>query len=158
MLNDQVIIENTHFREEGDALYCYTLLPGDDKFEQKVTSADAVRKNMIGWCNTVRDYIAVKEAQAEEERAAKKQRRKAGLEDAQTAEESSQTASTFDPLDALKTYGASASRTLILQHYDWLQERIDELGAQIDELKKERDEHRDERDKLGPIITVWRGE
>ena len=73
-MNDQHIIENTHFEETEEGLRCFTLLPGGDEFSQIVSSPEAVQKNMVGWCNTVREYLKLKEVQDEEERIARKRR------------------------------------------------------------------------------------
>lgn len=143
-LSDKTIIDNTHFREEDGQLYCYTVLPNDDKFEQGVSSAEAVQKNMIGWCNTVREYMKVKEDQREEKIL--QARRDRELASPVTAPPVPAPSEKVDP------------RRLVLDHYDHLQESIDELGEQIEVMKQQRNDMRDERDKLKPIITVWRGE
>jgi hypothetical protein len=75
-LSDIQVIENTHFRDEdGKKLVCFTNLPDGSMFEQVVSSREAVQKNMVGWCNTVREYMATLVAQHEAECRAKKDRR-----------------------------------------------------------------------------------
>lgn len=145
-LSDKTIIDNTHFREKDGKLYCYTLLPNEDKFEQAVTSAEAVQKNMIGWCNTVREYVSVKEQQRED--AILKAKRSRELDEPVPAK-TVPAATKPENLDA---------RRLVMDHFDNLQQSIDQLGEEIEKMKAQRNAMRDERDKLQPIITVWRGE
>lgn len=137
-LTDQQIIDNTYFEvDDSERLICYTVLPGEDRFAQAVSSEESVRKNMIGWCNTVREYVNVQEQRQEEERIAKKARR--GLE---------------RPPERPKM----DAKGEVLGYFDGLQARIDELGEEISKLQAERKQLRDERDQLQPIVTVWRGE
>lgn len=153
MLNDQNIIDNTHFKEEDGKLVCYTNLPNGDRFQQAVSSQEAVQKNMIGWCNTVRDYLRMKEQQQEEERVALKKRRKS-TPSTETPESASPTPSgsgTGRPtVDA-----PSDPKELVILYYQDLQNEIDALGVEIEEKKERRNELREERDKLRPVMDVW---
>ena len=145
MINDQVIIDNTHFRLEDDALICYTNLPDGSRFEQVVSSQEAVQKNMIGWCNTVREYIAALAAEKEEERvSAKRVRQKSPAPEA-TPDTPVAESSTEDP------------RAAVLEWYTTTQTRIDELSEQIAECKLERTGLRNERDRIKPVIDAWKG-
>ena len=129
-LTDQQIIDNTHFREEDGKLICYTALPGGGKFEQAVSSKESVTKNMISWCDTVREYEKALENEKEATRRPER------------------------PSEPRKM----DMKGMVLGHFDSLQEQIDDLGKKIEDLKTQRTELRNERDELKPIITVWRGE
>ena len=139
VVNDQTIIDNTHFRDEDGKLVCYTNLPGGEQFAQAVSSQESVQKNMIGWCNTVRDYLKQLEVQAEEERLAAKAKR--------VPEE-----------ETIAATPITDARQAVMQHYDSIQAQIDQLGEEIAEKKEQRNALRKERDDLHPIIVVWRGE
>jgi vacuolar-type H+-ATPase subunit I/STV1 len=141
-LSDNTIIDNTHFEvDETERLICYTNLPDGSRYAQAVSSKEAVQKNMIGWCNTVRDHVAVKERQEEEERVAKKSRRKEEIE---------------DKLENIAAIPPSVdARQLVIQHYHSLQQEIDLLSDKIKEADERRKALRDERDKLGPVMEAW---
>jgi hypothetical protein len=141
-MNDQTIISNTHFETDGDRLICYTVLPDGDRFEQQVSSQEAVQKNMIGWCNTVREFMKAKETALEEERIAAKRRKK--------DEESSST-------EIGTTVPQGNAKEAVIAWYENTQARIDELSDTIKLLLDERDALRDERDKIRPIIEAWKG-
>jgi hypothetical protein len=160
MMNDQSIIDNTHFKEVEGKLICYTNLPGEDKFAQEVSSKEAVQKNMIGWCNTVREYMNVKEREAEREREAAKARRQA--EQAELA--------AFPPEDAAvspepqpstpsvtSVAGGGDPREAVLTWYEDTQAKIDDLSQIIHDAREERKHLRDERDRIKPIIDAWKG-
>ena len=145
MVNDQTLIDNTHFKEEDGKLICYTVLPDGLIFEQEVSNKEAVQKNMIGWCNTVREYISVLAQQKEEERLAKKERRKSGVDASVSGAEE-------------KIPEPEGIQDSILQWYDNTQAEIDSLSEQIKQLKERRTTLRDERDKITPIIRAWNNE
>ena len=140
-MNDTHIIDNTHFETREDTLYCYTLLPDGDRFEEAVPSKEVVQKNMIGWCNTVREYVKQKRQAAEEEAIARKKRGPI----------------TEAPATQPKKVDGDPKAAVLLW-YEGVQSRIDELGEQIEALQQERNELRDERDKMAPVIRVWKGE
>jgi len=143
-LTDTEIIDNTHFQESGDRLECYTVLPGGDEFREAVPDRESVSKNMIAWCNTVREYISVKEQRAEEERVAAKARRKGG-NPPETRSEPAEATITSDPKEA------------VLEWYRTVQEQIDALGESIKRDTEERNSLRDQRDRVEPIIKAWKG-
>ncbi len=151
MMNDQSIIDNTHFKEVEGKLICYTNLPGDDKFAQEVSSKEAVQKNMIGWCNTVREYLNVKEREAEREREAAKARR--------VAEKGTVTPATSAPNTvSVETVPTSADpKEAVMAWYEETQEKIDDLSQIIHDAQEERKHLRDERDRIKPIIDAWKG-
>lgn len=144
-LSDTQIIDNTHFQENDDGtVECYTVLPGEDEFREKVPSREVVAKNMIGWCNTVREYLRQKEEGDVEERVAKKERRKSGAPSGPAPEPVSE-ARLSDP------------KLAVIDWYISVQAEIDELGEVIKEAKEKRNKLRDERDKIEPIVTAWKG-
>lgn len=148
-MNDQLIIENTHFEvDETERLICYTNLPDGTRFAQAVSSKEAVQKNMIGWCNTVREHILVKEANEEAEKMAAKKRRV--TENAPTVEDRDSTVEARLPAESKNP------RVAVLAWYDDTQAEIDALSKLIVDAKHERDRLRDERDKITPVIKAWR--
>ena len=149
MLNDQTIIDNTHFREEGGKLLCYTNLPDGDKFEQAVSNQEAVQKNMIGWCNTVRQYIEVKQEAREEEQARKKLRRKQGMDTPAEPETPPQT-----PSEAVES---TNPKELVLRYWGELQDEKLALEDQLECIEARLEEIEEERDELGPVIRAWKG-
>jgi hypothetical protein len=141
IVTDQQIIGNTHFREEDGKLICYTMLPGDEKFEEVVPDRKTVQKNMIGWCNTIHEYLRRKEVADEEERLARKARRKSGIsEDA-----------------VVEKVGPQDPKAAVIEWYHTTQDKIDELGRIIEEATEQRNKLRDERDRVEPIIKAWKG-
>jgi hypothetical protein len=146
MLTDQQIIDNTHFFTQADRLFCKTNLPGGESFQQAVSSEEAVLKNMIGWCNTVREFAAAKEA-AKNEASMEARKARKSVEAVVEAPypKPSPAPSTDNPKD------------LILEWYNTTQLEIDDLGKVIADATARRNELRDERDKVEPVIRAWRG-
>lgn len=149
-LSDTLIIDNTHFEvDETERLICYTNLPDGTRFAQAVSSKEAVQKNMIGWCNTVREFLRAKERDEEDEKIAARIRRQAEspLEDAGTVATPTTTASVTpsDPKEA------------VLAWYEDTQAQIDDLSETIHNAMDRRDRLRDERDRIKPIIDAWKG-
>lgn len=143
-LNDNDIIHNTRIvPSDKGYVEMKILLPDGEEFVQRAKDAESAKKHIIAWCESVRGYVADKAEQKKEEARAKKLRKESGFDDVP------QPASSAEKTD---------SRRMVMDHYDWLQSRIDELSSEISARKEERDTLRDERDKLKPIITVWRGE
>jgi hypothetical protein len=155
MMNDQSIIDNTHFKEVEGKLICYTNLPGEDKFAQEVSSKEAVQKNMIGWCNTVREYMNVKEREAEREREAAKARRQA--EQAELAVFPPEDAGTVATPTTTASVTPSDPKESVLSWYEDTQAKIDDLSQIIHDAQEERKHLRDERDRIKPIIDAWKG-
>jgi hypothetical protein len=147
ILTDQQVIENTHFEiDESERLIAYTNLPDGDRYAQAVSSKEAVQKNMIGWCNTVREHVSLKAQQEDQERVAKKQQRR---RDPTTSGPPTTAAPTPEQGAAVD------SRQLVIDHFLHLQQSIDSLGEDIAQLKEQRNAMRDERDQLAPVMTAW---
>lgn len=142
-LNDQTIIDNTHFTEMEGKLVCYTNLPGGERFAEKVSSKEQVQKNMIGWCNTVREYVR------QQERSKAKPKTDAPAP-SQTLPETPDTSarSAIEPLDA---------KQLVIEHYENLREARVNLIQLIDEHKGDLLAVEKEIDELHPVIKAWRG-
>lgn len=148
ILTDQQVIENTHFEiDESERLVAYTNLPDGDRYAQAVSSKEAVQKNMIGWCNTVREHVSLKAQQEDQERVAKKRQRK----DAPASQPEDTTVRGATTPDG----GGVDSRQLVIDHFLHLQQSIDSLGEDIAQLKEQRNAMRDERDQLAPVMTAW---
>lgn len=160
MLNDQTIIDNTNFRTDDDGkLYCYTNLPGGDKFEQKVSSKEAVQKNMIGWCRTVRDYLSIKEQRAEEERLARK-RRKQSMGDGVTSSTTgsdpvSEGANPSPPAkEPVKSFNGSI-KDMMIEYYHQMQDHRDQLKVDIAKMQEELDKAEEELQQVRPVMKAW---
>jgi len=137
ILSDTQIIDNTHFHDRDDGkVECFTALPGGEEFREVVPEREAVTKNMIAWCNTVREYLKVQE---ESKGVARGEERKARQE----------------PLSA--SDGTSDPKVAVLEWFSTVQSKIDHLGEQIDLYTLERNALRDERDRIEPIIKAWKG-
>jgi hypothetical protein len=155
MINDQVIIDNTHFElDESQRLICFTLLPDGTRYAQAVSSKEAVQKNMIGWCNTVREFIKVQEDSREHEKVEAKLRRKA-----QEPDPNSDVGEVAEKpvIPNPTTVGEDDPKVGVLAWYEAVQERIDYLSKEIDSMKDERKSLRDERDRIKPVIDAWKG-
>jgi hypothetical protein len=140
-MNDTHIIENTHFEhDESERLICYTNLPDGSRYAQAVSSREAVQKNMIGWCNTVREHLKLKEAQEEEERVALKARNKSDL----TIPEAP-TTSSYNP------------KQLVLEHYEDLKSQRVTFIQIIDKTNTDLLRVEAEIEELRPVIAAWKG-
>ena len=143
-LSDTQIIDNTHFEElEDGSVECYTVLPGGDEFRETVPSREIVAKNMIGWCNTVREYLKQQEEGQEAEKLAKKERRKA-------------TGAPESPSKPVSVDMLADPKLAVIDWYISVQGEIDDLGEVIREAKERRNKLRDERDKIEPIVKAWK--
>lgn len=147
MLTDQQVIDNTHFFTQADRLFCKTNLPGGESFQQAVSSEEAVRKNMIGWCNTVREFAASMEAAKAEDSAAQRAARKG----------EAAVVAPYPMPDPTRPDTIKNPKVAILEWYEYNQNKIDELGEKIASMQEERNLLRDERDKVEPIIKAWKG-
>ena len=137
ILSDTQIIDNTHFYETPEGkIECFTMLPGDEEFREVVPDKEAVTKNMIAWCNTVREYLKMQE---ESKGVAKVEPQKARQEPLSASEETS------DP------------KLAVLAWFEKTQNEIDALGERIQTDRERRDTLRDERDRVEPIIKAWKG-
>jgi hypothetical protein len=146
-MNDTHIIENTHFEvDESERLICYTILPDGSRYAQAVSSKEAVQKNMIGWCNTVREHLKLKNAQEEEERVAKKSRRKA--EDAPAED--------LTPPEA-PTTSSYNPKQLVLEHYEDLKSQRVTFIQIIDKTNTDLLRVEAEIEELRPVIAAWKG-
>lgn len=142
-LSDKQIIDNTHIVPEDDGTVTMQCpLPGGHVYKVKAENAESAKKNVLKFCNAVRDYQAYLERSEEEERLAKKSRRKEGIE------------SPKEEAPVVQPGGVKAS---VLTYFDSLQVQIDELGEKIKADTEKRNALRDERDELEPIIKAWRG-
>jgi hypothetical protein len=149
ILNDQTIIDNTHFEvDEKERLICYTVLPDGGRFAQAVSNKEAVQKNMIGWCNTVREFLRRKEKVEEEERLAKKERR-------QAEESPPQTTPLVTPVHTPGT-GENA-KELVLAHWEHLKDTRRNLRELIEENTAALEAVDKEMDELSPVIKAWKG-
>jgi len=141
-LGDQTIIDNTHFEHNDEGkLVCYTNLPDGTRYAQAVSSMEAVQKNMIGWCNTVRDYLKMMEDIEEQEREAKRKKKDSPLP-APTAEPRSDT---IDP------------KALVLEHYENLRSSRIHIEETITELEDQLELVEEELNELSPVIKAWKG-
>jgi hypothetical protein len=152
MMNDTQIVDNTHFDfDDNERLICYTLLPDGDRFAQAVSSKEAVQKNMIGWCNTVREYLVAKESELENERQAAKRRRLA--EDAIIREPTPSTQK-----DTSDDGGGSYNpKQLVLEHYDDLKSQRVTFIQIIDKTQGDLRRVEAEIEELRPVIAAWKG-
>lgn len=147
ILSDTEIIDNTHFEdvsidgcEAGAKLLCYTVLPNGERFQEVVPDRETVQKNMIGWCNTVREYVSRMEQETLDQQVAAKKVRQSGSEAV-----SEDIPPSEDP------------KLAIIAWFEATQAEITELGEKIMADRELRDKLRDERDRIEPIIKAWRG-
>ena len=147
ILSDTEIIDNTHFEdvsidgcEAGAKLLCYTVLPNGERFQEVVPDRETVQKNMIGWCNTVREYVSRMEQETLDQQVAAKKVRQSGSEAV-----SEDIPPSEDP------------KVAVIEWFATVQAKIDELGEIIESATVKRNKLRDERDRIEPIIKAWRG-
>ena len=156
-VNDTYVIENTIIKpiDDGPMVMMECPLPGGGVHQARAADAETARKNLIPFADGVRATITANETAKQEEAVAKKQRRKSGLDtELPTA---SSTDSPADRPASGPTASGSNAKQLVLDHWENLKSRRQEVKEHITRFQAELKEINEEMDELGPVIKAWKG-